>query len=164
MSLIKFTRRITSSAAEKAGTLANPLNTNHGAFASAPSAPSATTLETLRKLSAENNELYATVELKNRPHQVAKNDIIITQRMNDLKLGDVVSFDRVREIGGKNWVLRGNPFILPEYFSIKGVCIEHNRAAPITRRHWKKSGDTKYVTNQSSHTMLRISEVKIKSD
>jgi hypothetical protein len=81
-----------------------------------------------------------------------------------LKLGDVISFDRVREISGKDWALRGNPYILPEYFSIKGVCIEHNRAAPITRRHWKKSGSTKSVTNQSSHTMLRISEMKINVD
>jgi ribosomal protein L21 len=133
----------------------------HEAHASS-SRSSASTKETLRGLATETS-LFATVELKNRPYQVSKNDIIITPRMNDLKLGDVISFDRVREIGSKDWILRGNPFILPEYFSIKAVCIEHNRAAPITRKHWKKSGATKSVTNQSSHTLLRISEMSLKT-
>lgn len=105
---------------------------------------------------------YAIVEIKNRPFHVAKNDVIVTNRMNDLKLGDVIELDRVREIGSESHVLKGNPFILPDYFSIKAVCIEHQVGKDITRRHRKTSGDDKYVTNQTHHTLLRISEMSIK--
>ena len=142
-------------------------HTSSSAAMSEAHLPSATstkvTKETLGRLATETS-LFATVELKNRPYQVSKNDIIIAPRMNDLKLGDVISFDRVREVCSKDWMLRGNPFILPDYYSIKAVCIEHNRAAPITRKHWKKSGATKSVTNQSSHTLLRVCELSLKKE
>ncbi|KAJ3355066.1 Alpha subunit of the F1 sector of mitochondrial F1F0 ATP synthase [Kappamyces sp. JEL0680] len=79
------------------------------------------------------------------PFQVSKNDVIVTQKMNDLALGDVISLDRVREIGSAEWVLTGNPYIQADYYDIQAVCIEHTQAAPITRKHWKKSGDTKIL-------------------
>ncbi|KAJ3300932.1 Alpha subunit of the F1 sector of mitochondrial F1F0 ATP synthase [Kappamyces sp. JEL0829] len=107
-------------------------------------ARSQTTQETLARLAPET-KLFATVELKSMPFQVSKNDVIVTQKMNDLALGDVISLDRVREIGSAEWVLTGNPYIQADYYDIQAVCIEHTQAAPITRKHWKKSGDTKIL-------------------
>lgn len=101
------------------------------------------TLETLKELS--DKEMHAIIELKSIPYQVSKNDILIVNRMNgtdlhsneDLALGDTIVLDRIRQIGGLDWHLKGNPFIRPEYVQIKAVCIEHTKAAPITRTHWK---------------------------
>lgn len=63
---------------------------------------------------------YVTLELKNKPHQVSLNDIVVTERMNDLKLGDSLAFDRIREIGSKDWVVQGNPYVHPSFFTVKG--------------------------------------------
>ena len=121
------------------------------------------TQKTLAELQ-KTKELFATVEIKSKPFQVSKNDIIVTQRMGDLAIGDIIQLERVREIGSSAWILKGNPYVLPDYFDIKAVCIEHTEATPVTRKHWKKSGDTKFVTNQSHHTLLRISELRLKSE
>lgn len=104
---------------------------------------------------------YAIVEIKSRPYHIAKNDLIITPRMNDLKLGDVIKLDRCREIGSPEYILQGNPYIDPSYFSISASVVEHTKSEQIVRRHWKRSGDDKFVSNASHHTKLRVCELNI---
>ncbi|KAJ3333684.1 hypothetical protein HDU76_005158 [Blyttiomyces sp. JEL0837] len=114
-------------------------------------------LETLRK----QPNLKATVEIKQRPYHVGQNDVIITMRMNDLKLGDVISLDRVREISTGDFILQGNPYIYPSFFNIKAVVIEHPVSAEIVRHHWKKRGHQPVHVNRNHHTALRISEIEV---
>ncbi|KAJ2999291.1 hypothetical protein HDV02_003224 [Globomyces sp. JEL0801] len=125
-----------------------------------PTTHSKTTIDALQSL-ANSKSFYAIAEIKSKPFHVAVSDIIITMRMNDLAIGDVIQLDRVREIGSEKGSLVGNPYILPAYFNMKAVVLEHTQAKPITRRHWKVSGDDKYVTNQSHHTVLRIVDISI---
>ncbi|KAI8812074.1 hypothetical protein BJ742DRAFT_794735 [Cladochytrium replicatum] len=105
---------------------------------------------------------YAIVEIKQRPYHVHLNDVVITMRMNDCKLGDVLQLDRVREIGSMEYILQGNPYLHPDYIDIKAVVIEHPAAKEVVRQHWKKRGHDKIVRNRSHHTALRISEINIK--
>ncbi|KAJ3316006.1 hypothetical protein HDV04_000214 [Boothiomyces sp. JEL0838] len=128
-----------------------------------PKTKSPETKKALELLDSGKN-FYATFELKQRPYHAALNDIIITMRMNDLKIGDVIELDRIREIGNESFVLKGNPYILPDYCTLKAVVVEHASAKEIERKHWKKSGLTKYVRNQTHHTILRLSEIKINKD
>ncbi|KAJ3244048.1 hypothetical protein HDU78_011528 [Chytriomyces hyalinus] len=108
------------------------------------------------------NSFSAIVELKQRPYFVGIGDIIVTMRMNDLKLGDVIVLDRVREIGSKDYVLKGHPYVHPQFFSVKAVVIEHPVSAEVVRHHWKKRGHQPVHTNRNHHTSLRIAEISIK--
>lgn len=103
----------------------------------------------------------AIVEIKQRPFEVSVNDVIITMRMNDLKLGDVIVLDRVREISTEDYVLRGNPYIFPDFFTVKAVVVEHSVSAEIVRHHWKKRGHQPIHRNRTHHTVLRITDISI---
>ncbi|KAJ3132628.1 hypothetical protein HK100_005182 [Physocladia obscura] len=102
-----------------------------------PAAPSSQTKTQLALLRGQNY-LRAIVELKQRPYFVALNDVIITMRMNDLELGDVIELDRVREISSEDYILQGNPYVHPSYFKVKAVVIEHPVSAEIVplQDHW----------------------------
>ncbi|TPX52553.1 hypothetical protein SeMB42_g01321 [Synchytrium endobioticum] len=104
---------------------------------------------------------FAIVEIKGRPYHVHVDDVIITMRMNEVKLGDVLILDRVREIGSAEYLLRGNPYVHPEYHTIKVVVVEHPIGKPIVRKHWKKRGHDKIVVNTNSHTALRVAGIEI---
>jgi ribosomal protein L21 len=119
--------------------------------------------ETKAQLSKlDNQDYYAILELYSRPYQVAKNDIIIANRMK-LKIGDEIEFERIREVGNADFKLKGNPFIAG-YFKVTGVVVEHTLAKPITRKHTKKSGLSFTVTNRTAHTMLRIKDISLNKD
>jgi ribosomal protein L21 len=126
-----------------------------------PTEKSKETKEALEWFQKSKN-FYVIAEIKGRPNHVALNDVVVTNKMNDLNLGDVISLDRIREIGSESGVLKGNPYVSPNYFRVTASVISHTLAKPITRKHSKKSGLSKYVTNQSHHTLLRINEISIK--
>ncbi|KAJ3016408.1 hypothetical protein HKX48_004049 [Thoreauomyces humboldtii] len=107
------------------------------------------------------NHFYAIVEVKARPYHVNLNDVIITMRMNDLNLGDVIELDRVREIGSADYILRGNPYVDPRFFRISAVVVEHPVSRDVVSVHKKRSGRDKVVTNRTHHTALRVSAIDI---
>ncbi|KAI8816466.1 uncharacterized protein EV422DRAFT_283458 [Fimicolochytrium jonesii] len=107
------------------------------------------------------DKYYAIVELKSRPYYVNLNDVLITMRMNELELGDIIQLDRVREIGSRDFVLKGNPYVDPSYFTIKAVAIEHPVSREIKTIHKKRRGRDRVAFNHSHHTALRIATIKI---
>ncbi|TPX38207.1 hypothetical protein SmJEL517_g00367 [Synchytrium microbalum] len=123
---------------------------------------SSTTEEALSLISSQPSH-YAILEIKGRPYHVHVDDVIVTMRMNEVRLGDVLVLDRVREIGSAEYLLRGNPYVHPDYHTVKLVVVEHPVGKPIVRKHWKKRGQDKIVVNTTSHTALRVAEISIKS-
>ncbi|KAI9352061.1 ribosomal protein L21-like protein, partial [Obelidium mucronatum] len=121
---------------------------------------SATTKDQLNIFRSQKS-FSAIIELKQRPYFVALNDVIVTMRMNDLKLGDVITLDRVREIGSEEFILQGNPYVHPSYFTVKAVVIEHPVSEEIVRHHWKKRGHQPVHVNRNHHTALRVCEISI---
>eukprot|EP00842_Homolaphlyctis_polyrhiza_P004030 jgi/Hompol1/4628/HPOL_003781-RA len=106
-------------------------------------------------------QYYAVVEIKNRPYHVSKNDVIVTPRMKDLQLGDIIELDRVREIGSSDFVLQGNPYIDPRFFKMAAVVVEHAVSKDIHRVYWKRSGNVRRTTRNTAHTLLRVCEMDI---
>ncbi|KAJ3192733.1 hypothetical protein HK101_006027 [Irineochytrium annulatum] len=126
-----------------------------------PTQWSQSTLDALAKLREQRNH-HAIVEIKSRPYHVRARDIIVTMRMNELQLGDEIELDRVRELGGEDYILQGNPYVRPDFFTVKAVVIEHTVGGEVVRRHWKRHGHIKVVRNRPHHTCLRITEISIK--
>jgi ribosomal protein L21 len=81
--------------------------------------------------------------------------------MNDLNLGDVITLDRVREIGSEDYIIQGNPYVYPDFFTIKATVIEHPVGREIVRHHWKKRGYVTKHVNRNHHTALRITDISI---
>ncbi|KAJ3168420.1 hypothetical protein HDU87_001151 [Geranomyces variabilis] len=123
-------------------------------------APSATTLTALSLLRAQPS-FYAIIELKARPYHIQTNDIVIAPRINDLALGDVIALDRVREIGSKDFILKGNPYVDPRYFAIKATVVEHVVSRETEVLFKKRSGRNRIIKNKSHHTALRVGEIEI---
>ncbi|KAJ3150117.1 hypothetical protein HDU86_006741 [Geranomyces michiganensis] len=123
-------------------------------------APSATTLAALSLLRAQPS-FYAIIELKARPFHIQTNDIIIAPRINDLALGDVIALDRVREIGSKDFILKGNPYVDPRYFNIKATVVEHVVSKENETLFKKRSGRNRIITNRTHHTALRVGDIEI---
>jgi len=91
------------------------------------------------------------------------NDVIVTMKMKDLDLGDIIEVNQIREIGSKDYILQGNPFVHPNYISIKCVVIEHP-VGPLTTHTWhRRRGHSKTRKHQNHYTALRVSEISIKS-
>ncbi|KAI9199477.1 uncharacterized protein BJ171DRAFT_570472 [Polychytrium aggregatum] len=126
----------------------------------APRQMSKSTRESLDLL-RNDGRLYAIMEIKGRPYHVTFNDIVVTMKMKDLKPGDVISLDRVREIGGANYVLKGSPYIDPSYFTLTAVVTEHSISKESVETHFLKRGFNKTVRNVNHHTSLRVAQLKI---
>lgn len=75
--------------------------------------------------------LYAIVEIKGKPFYIAPNDILMPHRLSGLSPGDSLSLDRVREIGSQTHILKGNPYIHPDYYSIRANVLDHYKSKEI---------------------------------
>ena len=120
-------------------------------------------MKSLRNL--KFNNLSAIISVKDKPFKVSENDLIYTPRNNSLKLGDLLAFDRVFEISSKDFILQGHPLVSSEFYSIKGVVIEHPRSPPITTiRAGRKVQKRKVLGNYAAYTCILIKEISIKDN
>lgn len=88
-------------------------------------------------------------------------DIMVSEHMKELQLGDVIEFDRIREIGNKDYALRGAPLVSPRYARIRAVCIEHTQSGPTVIQKRRRKGQRPVVIHRDHVTMLRVSELRV---
>lgn len=119
-----------------------------------------TTDKALSLLKTQGKKLYAIAEIKNKPFYFAVNDVLIAPRMKELELGDVIELDRVREIGSPDYVLQGNPYVHPSFYSIKLTVMEHPYSAENVTERKKKAGKSIKV-HRSGHTLLKVSDISV---
>ncbi|RKP12895.1 ribosomal protein L21-like protein, partial [Piptocephalis cylindrospora] len=105
---------------------------------------------------------YAVVELVGRPYLVTRNDIVILSRANDLRVGDTLRLDRIREVGSQDYTLKGSPLLDPSYCSVQATVIEHPSSSQITITKFKKRKNyhRRYLFKHR-HTLLRISAINL---
>lgn len=107
---------------------------------------------------------YAVAEIKNRPYLITKNDIIVLDRLKDVKLGDIIELNQIKELGSKDYSIQGQPYVSPEYFSIKATVIEQPKGKMVEtfkkkrRKHFQRRYQFKPL-----HTLLRVSELEVKA-
>lgn len=51
--------------------------------------------------------------------------------MKDVKVGDVLKLDKVRELGSKDYSLKGTPYVPEHIFDINATVIEHTKSKLI---------------------------------
>ncbi|CAO3670508.1 unnamed protein product [Umbelopsis ramanniana] len=105
---------------------------------------------------------YAIAEVAGRPLLITKNDLVTVHRLKDVSVGDVLTLDKVREIGSKDYVLRGQPYVNENLFNIQATVIEQTKSKMISvvkkkrRKNYKRT-----ITHKQTHTVLRISNVDV---
>lgn len=95
---------------------------------------------------------------------ITKNDIIVLDRLKDVKLGDVIELNQIKELGSKDYAIQGQPYVSQEYFSIKATVIEQPKGKIVEtfkkkrRKHFQRTYRIKPL-----HTLLRVSELEVKA-
>lgn len=123
------------------------------------------TTAALAKVNAEERgQLYAFAELNGRIYDIQAGDLIVTDHIPEVKLGDVLRLDRISEIGGREYAIKGNPYVHPEYHQVRAVVVSVTKSKPIvTLRHGRKYRN-KRIETQMTNTLLRVFEIKLKTN
>ncbi|ORX49165.1 sphingosine-1-phosphate lyase [Hesseltinella vesiculosa] len=97
----------------------------------------ATTASYIQKL-RDQLRYYAVAEIAGRPYLITQNDKVIVNRLNDVKVGDVLKLNRTREIGSKDYALVGEPFVQEGLYDIQATVIEHTKSKLLatTSQQW----------------------------
>jgi large subunit ribosomal protein L21 len=136
--------------------------------AAAPVALSETTRACLDSIRTQGRQdkFYAILELNTRPFSVVKNDVVVTKRLPGTDVGDILTLTNVREIGSKDFFVRGEPLVDARFVSIKAIVLEQPWSAKYVtfrRRFGRGPGDRKW--RKRSHrdhlSILRIVDIDI---
>lgn len=126
------------------------------------SASTTKTCNLLQKMSEEYPRLYAKVNIYNFPFTVSRQDRIVLHRLKDVKIGDILRLDRIREIGSPTFTIKGRPWVSPEYCSVEACVIEHGRGEKVKAKEPKKrKGHQKNLTIKPLTTTLLIRDIKL---
>ncbi len=126
--------------------------------------PSPTTLQQALKLLASEakQSIYAKTVVSGRKFTVSVNDVIITHKLVDSKVGDIIKLDRVFELGTPSFTLRKDELIAPEYHRVIATVLHQQRGQKVFRKIVKRRKLRLPVRNLKPHfTVLRIKEISV---
>lgn len=105
-------------------------------------------------------ELYCVFEINGKKYVAGKGDVVRADWMKELDLGDKILLNRVKEIGGKDFAIKGNPYIYKKYFSLEGTVIEHVISKETTKIVRTKKR-RRFKFEYQHFTSIRINELRI---
>ena len=121
-----------------------------------------TTKSILTKLKSCYPKLYATLHIFSFRFTVTKNDLIVCHRLKGVRLGDVLTLNRVREIGSPDGKLVGRPWINPNYYTVEACVIEHGKGDRTRcRLPYKRKGIRRERYSEPLTTVLRVRDVRV---
>ena len=119
------------------------------------------TIAALESLRSQLN-CYAVTEIVGRHYLITKNDLIVTNRLGDVDLGDIVQLNRVKELGSKDFTIKGDPYVSNDYYHITATVVEQPKG-PFTEiiKKKKRNRRKKRITHKQTYTVLRVREVEV---
>lgn len=133
--------------------------------ASAPSGFLKVSAEQIKPLLLANQHIFAKVHMHNNAYLVTKGDQMrLPYRFKGLKVGDVINFEHVSQIGSRDHVFQGDKYISQDHFNIEGV-VTALTAEPMTTHVHHRIKDKGYTRTQRKvpQTIIRISELELKA-
>lgn len=130
-----------------------------------PPTPIADSVKNLLPFLAAQPGHYITVHIHGFPYLVQEGDEIrLPFRMPNVLPGDVLRLNRASIIGSRDYTMKGSPHIDERVFecraTVLGVESEPLRVKIKKKRRQRRK---KHVTSKHRYTILRISELNIKS-
>ena len=118
--------------------------------------------ENLEKIASQYPKFYAKVNIFNFPFTVSRQDRIVLHRLKDVKVGDILKLDRIRELGSPDFTIKGQPWINPKFCHVEACVIEHGRGAKVeAKKPKKRKGHQKNKTIKPLTTTLLIRDIKL---
>lgn len=116
----------------------------------------------LTPLKYEQN-LYATINIHNRPFLVTKGDIIILPfRMKHADIGDALQFTDITTVGSRNYTYHVKEGLPSDAVTIKGIILEKTKKPMYVKEITKKRNrHTRHVQVKHDLTKIRITELKL---
>ncbi|RKP23156.1 ribosomal protein L21-like protein [Syncephalis pseudoplumigaleata] len=114
------------------------------------------------QLLREQKNHYAVIEIMGRSFLVTKNDIVVVDHLRHAQVGDILEFDRIREIGSMDYTLYGKPVVDPRMVRVRATVIEEPKSSEIIKIKFKKRKNYhRRLRYRHHYTLLRISEVEM---
>lgn len=122
-------------------------------------------LESTRScLSLLTAPIYARLMIHSYNFTVTERDRIITHRLAGVKPGDILEFQKIREIGNKDYTLKGQPFVDPKFFTIRACVVENGKGKRIKmEKKRKRKGIHRNKYSNPLTTVLCVQSIKINS-
>lgn len=121
--------------------------------------------DALLKLESQRTKLYAKLLLHNFPYTVVPTDVIVTHRMPDVQVGDVLELDEIREVGSPDYKLCGRPVLPKGAARVEAVVLEHSHGHKVRARMRKqRKGRRPLRTIKPRITVLRVTGIKVDVD
>lgn len=106
--------------------------------------------------------LYAKVKVNGHMYTIARDDIMVCHRIKNTCVGDILELNEVKEIGSRDYTLKGGPDINPSFYSIKACVLENGRGAKVKAKEGtQRKGRRKNVTIKPHTTLLRVQNIDI---
>jgi len=159
-----FTESIDDTPGSSRPKLSRPKVPEKPASPSSPLAISKSVQELLPLLGAQPSH-YISTHIHGKPYLVTIGDSIrLPFQMPGVMPGDVLRLNRATSLGSRDFTLKGAPYVDERLFECRATVIG-TEAEPMRMKEKTKRRNRKVKTVKSKHkyTVLKISEVKVKS-
>ncbi|KAK0628479.1 ribosomal protein L21-like protein [Bombardia bombarda] len=107
---------------------------------------------------------YLTVHIHGKPYLVTEGDSVrLPFKMPGVEPGDVLRLNRAAVVGSRDFTLQGTPYVDERLFACRATVVG-TEAEPmrVLIKKKRRTRRKKHVFSKHRHTILRISEVRIK--
>jgi large subunit ribosomal protein L21 len=107
---------------------------------------------------------YVIASIAGHKYLLASKDLLTVPRLNDVRVGDVLSLSQIHEVGSREYTLRGTPVILSNHVSVEATVVEHakGKMEHIFKKKRRK-GYERTIPHKQTYTRLRIGPIDIRS-
>ncbi|KAI9508180.1 ribosomal protein L21-like protein [Russula earlei] len=128
-----------------------------------PQTPSSTR-DALALIRSQPNR-YVIASIAGRKYLLAPKDLLTVPRLNDVRVGDVLSLSQIHEVGSREYTLRGSPDIPTGHVSVEATVVEHTKGAMehIFKKKRRK-GYERTIPHKQTYTRVRIGPICVRPD
>lgn len=131
------------------------------ALHTSPQTPSSTS-QALALIRSQPNQ-YVIASIAGRKYLLAPKDLLTVPRLNDVRVGDVLSLSQIHEIGSREYTLRGSPVIPSDHVAVEATVVEHTKGKMehIFKKKRRK-GYERTIPHKQTYTRLRIGPISLR--
>jgi large subunit ribosomal protein L21 len=126
-----------------------------------PQMPPSTT-HALALIRSQPNQ-YVIASIAGRKYLLAPKDLLTVPRLNDVRVGDVLSLSQIHEVGSREYTLRGSPVIPSSHVAVEATVVEHTKGKmEYIFKKKRRKGYERTVPHKQTYTRLRIGPITVR--
>jgi len=98
-----------------------------------------------------------------RKYLLAPKDLLTVPRLNDVRVGDVLSLSEIHEVGSREYTLRGSPIIPSSHVAVEATVVEHTKGKmEYIFKKKRRKGYERTIPHKQTYTRLRIGPITVR--